>query len=302
MNMKQRIMALIIALMPMLCTGQVPKYIKTNYTGAPTAYALFNQDATKIQSIYYPTDFASMPSGVVTNIYLRIGAKKSTTNSVVYKNVRVKIGYTADSSFPHFGSYDTFKTGLTEVFYSSNHTFVGIDSIGNWMKFPCTMGNWAWNGIDKFVIQVSHGPEGTANPKGFDWMSSINTAPMRRSLSYHVYDSIRVYNNSQVLILDLGFDIATTGAGSSSSLRSFGLFPNPSRDGRFNISLEAHQAVKEVRVTVSNVTGQQVLRRQYAPAGNSFFKEIDLGAAAKGVYFVEILADRERIVRKLVVE
>lgn len=80
------------------------------------------------------------------------------------------------------------------------------------------------------------------------------------------------------------------------------LFPNPATDGRFNISLDAKQAMKEVSITISDITGRQVLSRQYQNPGKSFFEEINLSGVAPGMYFVRIAADGEVVSRRVSVE
>ena len=114
-------------------------------------------------------------------------------------------------------------------------------------------------------------------------------------------DSIAA-NTGNFLLLDFGFDVATTGVGTPGNITSFGLFPNPSTDGRFNVSFDAAKAVSETVISVTNATGQLVAQRKYRSKSSSFFEEMSLGTGAKGIYFVEVLADGERIVRKVVVE
>jgi hypothetical protein len=303
--MKQVIITLLLAgLSATLINAQTPKYKFTTYTGPGSPYGgwFFHTADNKFQAIYYPPDFASMPAGQVSNVYLRVGKTYNTPHTITYHNFTIKLGYTADSSFPHYTSWDTFKTGLTTVYTAAATVFTGADTIANWIKIPCTSGNFVFNKTQKMVLEVSHKGEtgGTSFP-GFDWMSSNNGAPMRRSIGSYT-DSVRAFNSSTTQIPDLGFDLVTTDVAALSNITSFGLFPNPATDGHFNVSFDAGQAVKTATVTVTNVTGQRVLRQAYSPAGNSFFKEIDMGAAAKGIYFVEVMADGERVVRRVIIQ
>ncbi len=80
------------------------------------------------------------------------------------------------------------------------------------------------------------------------------------------------------------------------------LFPNPAPNGRFNISLDAKQAMQAVRVTISDITGRQIQSRQFAHPGTHFFEEINLSSAAPGIYFVRIEADGTVITRRVSVE
>jgi len=102
--------------------------------------------------------------------------------------------------------------------------------------------------------------------------------------------------------MDIGFDLLPVGVSELSNIRGIGLFPNPATDGRFNISLDAKQAIKEIAVTVTDITGREVLSRQYANPGSSFFEEINLSGAARGMYFVRIVADGEVISRRVSIQ
>jgi hypothetical protein len=60
--------------------------------------------------------------------------------------------------------------------------------------------------------------------------------------------------------------------------------------------------MKEVSIAITDITGRQILSRKYQNPGNSFFEEINLSGAAKGIYFVRIAADGEVISRRVSVE
>ncbi len=106
----------------------------------------------------------------------------------------------------------------------------------------------------------------------------------------------------QGIILHIGFDLATTGVEAEGGIISFGLFPNPATGGRFNVSFDAKQAIRETSVTVTDAAGRQVYSKTYLGVGASFFKEVDISAAAPGVYFVKVAADGAVISRRVVVE
>jgi hypothetical protein len=124
----------------------------------------------------------------------------------------------------------------------------------------------------------------------------------------HRGDSIRVYtaywgtDTIMAKMMDLGFDIAGVGVGTISNITSFGLFPNPCTDGRFNVSFDAHQSISEATLALTNAMGQTVLGRTYHDVGISFFKEVDISSLANGLYFLEITVDGERLVRRLAVQ
>ena len=90
------------------------------------------------------------------------------------------------------------------------------------------------------------------------------------------------------------------GVNSGTLLQNLALVPNPT-DGRFNVISDATRTVSKMEVVVTTITGQQVMSRSFSNVGMHFSTELDLSGAAKGIYFVELRADGEKITRKLVV-
>ena len=64
---------------------------------------------------------------------------------------------------------------------------------------------------------------------------------------------------------------------------------------------DAASAVRHLDVVVSTITGQQVISRSFDNVGTHFSTDLDLSNQAKGIYFVEIRADGEKITKKLIV-
>ncbi|HTM65123.1 MAG TPA: GEVED domain-containing protein [Flavipsychrobacter sp.] len=79
------------------------------------------------------------------------------------------------------------------------------------------------------------------------------------------------------------------------------IYPNPT-DGKFNVWFEAKKAVEHATITVTNLTGQKILEREFNKPGRQFLKEIDLNGVARGVYLVELRADNEKQMQKLIVK
>lgn len=84
-------------------------------------------------------------------------------------------------------------------------------------------------------------------------------------------------------------------------ITNVGLYPNPTT-GKFILQFSSTDAVKEVKVTITNVTGQKMIEEVCPHKGGQFTKELDLSGRAKGVYFVELQSNGEKVVRKLVVQ
>lgn len=81
-------------------------------------------------------------------------------------------------------------------------------------------------------------------------------------------------------------------------LQEVTLFPNPT-DGKFTVMNDAKRSVKHMDVIVTTIAGQQVMSRSFDNVGTRFSETFDLGNQAKGMYFVEIHADGEKVTKKL---
>lgn len=90
-----------------------------------------------------------------------------------------------------------------------------------------------------------------------------------------------------------------TGVNTVRNVSWINVYPNPT-EGKFSVSFVALKEVDAVKINVSNVTGQQIMEQQYEKTGKQFSQEFDISGIAKGVYFVEIIADNERQVKKLI--
>jgi hypothetical protein len=79
------------------------------------------------------------------------------------------------------------------------------------------------------------------------------------------------------------------------------LFPNPTT-GKFTIHFRSGNAVKEVKIKVTGMTGQLITQEVTTHTGGRFMKEINLGGYAKGIYLVELDADGIKATRKVIVQ
>lgn len=85
------------------------------------------------------------------------------------------------------------------------------------------------------------------------------------------------------------------------ALGNFGIHPNPT-NGIFNITFNAVADVSNVGVRVTNITGQTVYSNVYGVSGVEFNEQVNITDQPSGVYFVELNADGQKLVRKLVVQ
>lgn len=283
-------------------TAQTPTFYYSAYPTGTNGSAA-NGVEFKEQCLYTAADFPGMPAGRVKAIYIRVADTYATgtTGKCVMEAFTAKIGNIADSSFKT--TYDTFRTGLTTIYGPDTFSFPCAGVSGLWIKIPVTKGNFHYNPEGaKFAVEVGAGPQPPGNYASFPRI--LNSNPSKGNMRL-IYAFKR--NNKMGSIgyagMDLGFDLGQPAEVEAfSNITSIGLFPNPSTDGRFNISLEVQRTLEGLTITVTSATGQRILQRQYANAGRSVFEEIDIGPVAPGVYFAEIMADGERIVRRVVVQ
>lgn len=92
-----------------------------------------------------------------------------------------------------------------------------------------------------------------------------------------------------------------TGISSTQKLTGFGVHPNPS-SGKFHLEFNTPFDISEVNVSITTVTGQVVYSNVFEHKGGTFDKEVNLEGHAKGVYLVELQADGQRFVRKIVLQ
>jgi hypothetical protein len=94
---------------------------------------------------------------------------------------------------------------------------------------------------------------------------------------------------------------SAVGIANGGNLEQLDLYPNPT-DGRFRLTFKARKAVENVHISVTNITGQQVIDHHFSNAGRSFTQELDLTSQPRGIYLVEMIADGEKVVRKVIVK
>lgn len=85
------------------------------------------------------------------------------------------------------------------------------------------------------------------------------------------------------------------------NLEVFSLYPNPT-DGKVTISFISRMNMDDVVLTVTDITGRQLSKQTYKPQGRTFKQDLDLGKEARGVYFVQLEVNGDKIVRKVVLQ
>jgi hypothetical protein len=300
--------------------AQTPQYIKKYQAAYVQGYLCYFNPAPdttpdqKFQLIYTPRKhFPTAPRGYIKAIYFRTGpyinSAKFNNPGFAY-NVQMSMGWTAKDTFRRLSQTnpalrDTFLTGLTTVYSTPVIQQNLKDSAKRWMRFLLPGSGFLYDTTQglNLVVEVILGPPYPNNY--FCLLDSAGGGLQQMLRGYRdtpsVYGTLRdpnVYTGGSV---DFGFDLTPLGVEAGTFGGNFSLYPNPS-SGSFHISADAVQPLRDVSVTVRSITGQTVFRRQYQPSSVSFSEEIVLPDAAKGMYIVEMLADGERIVRRVLVE
>jgi hypothetical protein len=80
------------------------------------------------------------------------------------------------------------------------------------------------------------------------------------------------------------------------------LVPNPAA-GKTSVVFDAARSINHLEMTVTNVTGQQIMSRSFDNVSAHFAADLDLTGMAKGMYLVELRADdAPKTIHKLVVQ
>lgn len=253
------------------------------------------------ECIYYPRDFPGMTKGTINNVYIRAGKQTRHLIFEIY-GLKIRMKNTQAMAYPHGGSAPAVKDSLLigrNGNLVANHLSLSpqyqVDS--QWIQVPLNVASFSYSGLDNIVVQISADSFSNTTLLLSD---AGTTAPAYRMIET-VSDSVTGISVAD--ILDIGFDIGPpTSASVINNFKSVGLFPNPSTDGRFNIFIETRRPVLYTSVTVTDAIGRTLFSRHYDEAGTSISRQIELAAAAKGVYFVKIEADGDLMVRRVTIE
>jgi len=108
------------------------------------------------------------------------------------------------------------------------------------------------------------------------------------------------YTSGETMDFVVRFKRIWTSVGSINGIENMALYPNPTT-GKFTIRFNATSTVKQLDIKVMNMTGQQVLESGYDNTNGQFSTELDMTGQPRGIYFVEFVADGQKMIRKLVV-
>ncbi|MHC1704741.1 MAG: FG-GAP-like repeat-containing protein [Tenuifilaceae bacterium] len=92
----------------------------------------------------------------------------------------------------------------------------------------------------------------------------------------------------------------TTGVGDTDPFAGLKIYPNPT-PGMFTLEME-NQMLGELVIGIATSEGKEVLNIKFKKTTPSFSTQIDLSGQAKGLYLINLLIEKFRVSRKLMVE
>lgn len=287
----------------MTAEAQTPKYKFPNTLARIAATGNFHDmGAPKVQWIYRPSDLPGLPEVEIKSIYLRVGVPFKNPNPTIFKDIRIKMGYTKDTGFLRKTGekFDSFKTNVKLVFYQPSVTIYGANTPGTWVRFPVS--NFAYSRSENLVVEISRGYQAIHTAVGFDWMAKNNC---NMCALEGQYDSARVDGPGGFIYqADIGFNDSTGSASvpTFNNLHGFYTYPNPN-NGLFTVGFEPSRTLEPIVVSVADMAGRQVWQRVYNDVqADLFTANVDLQNMPKGVYMLHIQKGADRAVQRVVLE
>lgn len=183
-----------------------------------------------------------------------------------------------------------------------------LKDTAGWLRFPVTENSFLYDTAfnqdgRNLVVELAYGSPYVTNH--FCLVDSSTGGAQQQMIGFR--DSAWVTarpSNTTVGVggsISFGFDLTPVGVEAGVFGGSFSLFPNPSK-GSFHINVDGEKPFQALAITARNITGQRIFKQQYSPASPIFSTDIHLPDAAKGIYFVEMIADGQRVVQRVLVE
>lgn len=104
-------------------------------------------------------------------------------------------------------------------------------------------------------------------------------------------------NGSTISNLPLGTE---TVAYKNSILSDVILYPNPASNS-FNIKYSVHSTT-DLTMEIFNIQGEKIYSQNYTEMNGEYDQQIDMSEYAKGFYFIKLIAGKEKLTKKLVLE
>ncbi len=160
--------------------------------------------------------------------------------------------------------------------------------------------NWLTTSSDWYVINHIHIPKAAIPnvPTGMRLILNNDVSNAAASTTaVGTYTSGETEDYTVIFRKNVKTGVGNTIAG----LDELALYPNPT-DGNFTISFTAAQTLRDMQVSITDVTGRVVSNNSYGDVQGNFKHQVDLSNEAKGVYFVVVKADNQKMTRRIVVK
>lgn len=218
-------------------------------------------------------------------------------------------------------SYKSFATPLISDLHNCNYSHVMTSSIvvdscnymhitGNTICDDYGTGeeehNYFFQSIDFLGSQLDYKKYklNKQDLKAHDLLLDKNTGKFYTvgySKSGFQFDSNTISSNTLFLIkysVNIT-DKSPTSVDVGSSIEEINISPNPSRNS-FTIN---YQSIKtsDIKIKVRTLTGTVIYESTELNPPNTFQKQIDISRSAPGLYFLELVTDKERLVKKIII-
>jgi hypothetical protein len=301
--MKGFLLFFIFLMSETLGVAQVPQYKLDQPQDQSYGFFDYAIPGRRKQMIYRATDFGNPPSGYIENIYLKIDGSVSSS-PLSFTSFRVQMGMTADTAYEWLGyvGWSQFKTGLVTVLFDTSYTISDTVASNTWLQIPLST-PFLWDTSQNLLVDIIY--TGCSSP-----VPSFNYLPFS-SRNRSLYGAAGAntgseQNNDTVESEPLpffGFDIDPfdVSVNDITKLTQVSLYPNPG-NGLFTMRFHSATSAKKVDISIVSLTGSIVQQKQYENVLGDFSTQIDLRQVPKGFYFLEIRADEEKLLKKLIIQ
>ena len=105
--------------------------------------------------------------------------------------------------------------------------------------------------------------------------------------------------NDNCLDTSVCYTVATTGIVNNSKEIDLSVFPNPTNN-LITINYKTNESTGNIYLEIKNITGQTIYTSSISPFQGEYKKVVDLVEEHPGIYFVQIIADGQIAVKKIV--
>jgi hypothetical protein len=185
---------------------------------------------------------------------------------------------------------------LDTVLFSYNYFMNAPIYANDWVQFTLTK-PFYYNGVSNFIVDIKPGT--LSQTTNFLYSQSFTNPNLScgRSQAHNPQSTIHVYKD----IFLIGFDITPTIVRNISRYSDVQLYPNPANE-RVTLSLVCQSKIKDLTVSISNTTGSLISKENYQDITGTFSQHLDLRGVPKGLYFIEINGDKEKLAKKVIIQ